>query len=62
MSYIARPVAFVGGVELAALFDLVNGTTPAAEVLRRWSGRIGLDASARVLTWMLEGSLLEAAR
>ena len=59
---IARPVAFLGDIEVAALFDIVNEAMPTAEVLRRWSGRIGLDASARVLAWMLRADFLEAAR
>jgi len=56
---IVRPVAFPGDIEVAALFDMVNDAMAAAEILRRLSDRIGLDASVKVLTWMLKEGILQ---
>ena len=55
-----RPVAFVDEVPVGELAGLVAAGTPAAEVVRTWSRRVGEAAALRALSWMWQAGLIAA--
>jgi flavin-dependent dehydrogenase len=53
-----EPIAFVDGVEIAPLFDVVSsGATPGA-IVREWSAMIGETRALRIFNWARRGGLL----
>jgi flavin-dependent dehydrogenase len=54
-----RPVAFVEGVEIAWLLNMVRRGTDLRRLLLHWSTRISLVQSFRVAGWLLKKSILQ---
>jgi flavin-dependent dehydrogenase len=56
-----RPVAFLGGVELAPLLDALPAVGTASEALWRWAERAPAGTAADILRWMWRNRILVAA-
>jgi 2-polyprenyl-6-methoxyphenol hydroxylase-like FAD-dependent oxidoreductase len=55
-----RPVAFVDNVPVGELAGLLAAGTPALEVVRGWSERVGQAAAFRALRWMWQAGVISA--
>ena len=58
---LVRPVAFVGGSELAPLLDELQASASLALVLRGWERRLPPDRGRQIVRWLHARQLIEAA-
>jgi hypothetical protein len=56
-----RPVAYLGGNELAPLLDGLSESAPLERVVARWTQAIPRDAAYAVADWLARNGLLEPA-
>lgn len=54
-----RPVAFLGGVEIGTLLDMVRWSTDLGRLLQLWSNRMSPGQVARIASWLLSKKILE---
>jgi flavin-dependent dehydrogenase len=54
----AEPVAFVEGVEIAPLFDLISSDATTGGVIREWSASVGEPRALRLFWWAWRAGLL----
>lgn len=53
-----RPVAFLGGWEMAPLLKEVDRSLSAVQVARSWSNRIPLEAGLALISWLIDRGIL----
>ena len=54
-----RPVAFLGGDELAPLLDVLKGAPSLAGAMRCWDERLGAGRATAIAGWLHARGLLE---
>jgi flavin-dependent dehydrogenase len=57
-----RPIAFLGGVEIGTLLDMVRWSTDLGRLLQLWSNRMSPGQAIRVASWLLNKQILETVR
>jgi flavin-dependent dehydrogenase len=57
-----EPVAFVDGVEIAPLFDLISSDATTGGVIRKWSMNVGESRALRLFSWAWRLGLLVPER
>jgi flavin-dependent dehydrogenase len=56
---LGRPVAFVEGVELGLLLEMVRWSSDLGRLLLLWSNRVSPHQALRIATWLLTEQILE---
>jgi flavin-dependent dehydrogenase len=56
-----RPVAFLGGIELAPLLEALPRRATISEILRKWAERVPSSEAVEVLRWMWRNRILTPA-
>ena len=54
-----RPLAFLGGVEIAPLLSMAPRDTDVGHLLSLWSSRISVRQSGRIAAWLIQKRVYE---
>jgi hypothetical protein len=54
-----RPVAFVDGVEIGWLLEMVSGCPDLGRLLSFWSTRVSMQRGRRIAAWLMDNQILE---
>jgi hypothetical protein len=58
---LSRPVAFVEGVEIRSLLEMVPRSSDLGRLMLLWSSRISPNQAIQIATWLLNKQILEPA-